>query len=99
MEIAKMPRDRINHMLDLVLAAKEIQGINISIVVEKWGLDFGIWTNEPHEKDPDITYTVYHTNPRVECVHNQVREVYDPNLEKAEKHYKALMEELKNDLV
>lgn len=99
MEIVKMPRDRIIHMLDLVLAAKEIPDINISIEVGKWGLDFGIWTIEPHEKDPDINYTVYHTNPRVECVHNNIREVYDQNLEKAEEHYKALMEELKNDTV
>lgn len=99
MEMAKMPMDRIIHMLDLVLAAKEIPEINISIDVDKWGLYFGIWTNEPHEKDPDINYMVYHTNPRVECVHNNVREVYDPNFEKAEEHYNALMEELKNDPV
>lgn len=89
-----MTRDRIDDLVSMVLEARSIKGVSVSISIEEYYEEVYVFTVEPVNGINSTFYTTYgFYKPEDKHVirNGSIIHIYDPNLKAAEEHVRRLM--------
>ena len=96
-ERRNMTRERLDMLVGLVLQCRSIEDIDVSISIEKYGMQIYIWTRELID---GIKMTIYQIGQFAHDGINEqdktIRSIIDPDLRMAEKRIRDVLKEAEN---